>query len=297
MAGKETRRREFGGGSRSIVGKFANEVGSETGGCEEKENAQVNPTSMFRALRDWKLPWKPACGGAPIWISNRSCSSARLFPRDTKRHSEPSSLSAHPPQTLPAAPSPTPGIMSAAKSRWADDDPETEAIIAQRKREKEEKRRAKAEKQRQLEEASKAQATTQAASADEAVNGDAGPPKKRRRLSNDPDASSAGNEVPTSEELKKQSSLLRFPVGEWGPCRHVDNFERLNHIEEGSYGWVSRAKDITTGEIVALKKLKIENSPDGFPVTGLREIQTLLEARHQNVVYLREVVMGNKMDE
>lgn len=187
--------------------------------------------------------------------------------------------------------------MSAAKSRWADDDPETEAIIAQRKREKEEKRRAKAEKQRQLEEASKALAPTQPADAGQEANGESGPPKKRRRLSNDPDAPSVVDEAPTSEEAKKQSSLLRFPVGEWGPCRHVDNFERLNHIEEGSYGWVSRAKDITTGEIVALKKLKIENSPDGFPVTGLREIQTLLEARHQNVVYLREVVMGNKMDE
>lgn len=187
--------------------------------------------------------------------------------------------------------------MSAAKSRWADNDPETEAIIAQRKREKEEKRRAKAEKQRQLEEASKAQAATQPADSGQGVNGEPGPPKKRRRLSNDPDAPSAVDEVRTSEDTKKQSSLLRFPVGEWGPCRHVDNFERLNHIEEGSYGWVSRAKDITTGEIVALKKLKIENSPDGFPVTGLREIQTLLEARHQNVVYLREVVMGTKMDE
>jgi cell division cycle 2-like protein len=187
--------------------------------------------------------------------------------------------------------------MSAAKSRWADDDPDTDAIIAQRKREKEEKRRAKAEKQRQLEEASKASAPTQPVDAGQEANGESGPPKKRRRLSNDPEAPSVADEVPTSEEVKKQSSLLRFPVGEWGPCRHVDNFERLNHIEEGSYGWVSRAKDITTGEIVALKKLKLENSPDGFPVTGLREIQTLLEARHQNVVYLREVVMGNKMDE
>ena len=192
-------------------------------------------------------------------------------------------------------------IMSASKSRWADDDPETEAIVAQRKREKEEKRRAKAEKQRQLEEASKAQASAAAppdpSSSSQNANGEPGPPKKRRRLSNDPDAPSAEDEVSTSEGGKKQSSLLRFPTSEWGPCRHVDNFERLNHIEEGSYGWVSRAKDITTGEIVALKKLKIENSPDGFPVTGLREIQTLLEARHQNVVYLREVVMGNKMDE
>ncbi|CEJ59299.1 Putative Cmgc/cdk/pitslre protein kinase [Penicillium brasilianum] len=187
--------------------------------------------------------------------------------------------------------------MSAAKSRWADDDPENDAIIAQRKREKEEKRRAKAEKQRQIEEASKASAPTQPVDAGHEANGESGPPKKRRRLSNDPEAPSVADEVPTSEEGRKQSSLLMFPVGEWGPCRHVDNFERLNHIEEGSYGWVSRAKDITTGEIVALKKLKLENSPDGFPVTGLREIQTLLEARHQNVVYLREVVMGNKVDD
>lgn len=176
-------------------------------------------------------------------------------------------------------------------SRWANEDPETEAIIAQQKRDKEQKKRAKAEKQR-LEDASKAQAR------DAQANGELGPPTKRRRLSNDPDAHSNDAEVVNiQKEQRNQSTLLRFPAGEWGPCRHVDNFERLNHIEEGSYGWVSRAKDISTGEIVALKKLKLDNSPDGFPVTGLREIQTLLEARHQNVVYLREVVMGNKMDE
>ncbi|KAJ5814235.1 uncharacterized protein N7503_000985 [Penicillium pulvis] len=189
--------------------------------------------------------------------------------------------------------------MSASKSRWADEDPETEAIIAQKKREKEEKRRAKAEKQRQLEEASKVRTATQTDGTAQSPNGVSGPPSKRRRLSNDPNATPADAEVPESEQQaqKKQASLLRFPVREWGTCRHVDNFERLNHIEEGSYGWVSRAKDINTGEVVALKKLKIQSSPDGFPVTGLREIQTLLEARHQNVVFLREVVMGNQMDD
>lgn len=183
-----------------------------------------------------------------------------------------------------------------AKSRWADEDPETEAIIAQRKHEKEEKRRAKAEKQRQLEQVSKAPAPAQP-SETQSLNGDAGPPKKRRRLSNDTDAGPDEGPEVDGQGQKKTSTLLRFPMGEWGPCRHVDNFERLNHIEEGSYGWVSRAKDITTGEVVALKKLKIENSPDGFPVTGLREIQTLFKARHANVVYLREVVMGNKLNE
>lgn len=179
-----------------------------------------------------------------------------------------------------------------AKSRWEDDDPETEAAIAQRKREKEEKKRAKAEKQRKLREAQAHQASAANGTLQqrgEPINGDAERPTKRRRVSEEP-------ETPAELE-QRRSVLLRFPAAEWGPCRHVDNFERLNHIEEGSYGWVSRAKDITTGEIVALKKLKMENSPDGFPVTGLREIQTLLEARHPNIVNLREIVMGNNMDE
>ncbi|KAL4784360.1 kinase-like domain-containing protein [Aspergillus varians] len=184
--------------------------------------------------------------------------------------------------------------MSASKSRWADEDPETEALIAQRKREKEEKRRAKADKQR-IEEQAKAQAA-QSQSTDAAFNGDPdAPPKKRRRLSNEQQQQPASEVEQQLHQAK--SNLLQLPASEWGPCRHVDNFERLNHIEEGSYGWVSRAKEVTTGEIVALKKLKLDNSPDGFPVTGLREIQTLLEARHQHIVYLREVVMGNKMDE
>ncbi|EIT78209.1 protein kinase [Aspergillus oryzae 3.042] len=179
-----------------------------------------------------------------------------------------------------------------SKSRWADEDPEAEAINAQRKRKKEEKRRAKAEKQRQLE-----QQAEEAARQREAANNDTeAPPKKRRRLSNDPDTT-ADVQVESAKPQENTSNILQFPTQEWGPSRHVDNFERLNHLEEGSYGWVSRAKDITTGEIVALKKLKMDNSPDGFPVTGLREIQTLLEARHPNIVLLREIVIGTKMDD
>lgn len=189
------------------------------------------------------------------------------------------------------------------KSRWADEDPETEALVAQQKREKEAKKRAKAERQRKLEEEAEASKAAEAQKQqDDALDGQEQqqqqqPPAKRRRLSNDQSTAATTATPAEAEQQQKRSELLRFPMREWGPCRHVDNFERLNHIEEGSYGWVSRAKDITSGEVVALKKLKMENSPDGFPVTGLREIQTLLEARHQNVVYLREVVIGNKVDE
>lgn len=185
-------------------------------------------------------------------------------------------------------------MASQGKSRWADDE-EDAALEAQRKREKELKKKAKAEKQqRKLEEEGNLRrqkagnANEDAAHDHDAINGDSERPSKRRKLSIDRDTYS--KELPPAK-------LLRFPAPEWGPCRHVDNFEKLNHIEEGSYGWVSRAKETATGEIVALKKLKMDNANDGFPVTGLREIQTLMTSRHTNIVALREVVMGDKLDE
>ena len=41
------------------------------------------------------------------------------------------------------------------------------------------------------------------------------------------------------------------------------------------------------GEIVALKKLKMEREKEGFPITSLREIDTLLNADHPNIVHVR----------
>ena len=74
-------------------------------------------------------------------------------------------------------------------------------------------------------------------------------------------------------------------------CRIVDLYERLNRIEEGTYGIVYRARNKETGEIVALKKIKLDVEPNGFPITCLREIQTLLMAKHPNIVDVKEVVV------
>ena len=182
-------------------------------------------------------------------------------------------------------------MATGGRSRWADDE-EDAALEAERKRDKEAKKKAKAERQRKLEAAEIAQqqppapTSTTPTNASGNAHDDPERPSKRRRLS------------PESVETNNASAArLRFPALEWGPCRHVDNFEKLNHIEEGSYGWVSRAKEVATGEIVALKKLKMDNANDGFPVTGLREIQTLMASKHSNIVALREVVMGDKLDE
>ena len=183
------------------------------------------------------------------------------------------------------------------KSRWANDE-EDAALKAQRKREKEEKKRLRAERQRrQEEEQAERRRLDDAARAAEADDGQdnatglAIHPAKRRRLS--PQPAHEG----LSDGAAPASQLMRFEAPVWGPCRHVDNFEKLNHIEEGSYGWVSRAREAATGEVVALKKLKMDNANDGFPVTGLREIQTLMAARHSHIVNLREVVVGDGFDE
>jgi len=52
--------------------------------------------------------------------------------------------------------------------------------------------------------------------------------------------------------------------------RNVDNYLKLNRVEEGTYGVVYRAQDKQTGEIVALKKLKMDREKEGFPITSLR---------------------------
>ncbi|XP_050375158.1 cyclin-dependent kinase G-2 [Argentina anserina] len=79
-------------------------------------------------------------------------------------------------------------------------------------------------------------------------------------------------------------------------CRSVDEFERLNKIDEGTYGVVYRAQDKITGEIVALKKVKMEKEREGFPLTSLREINILLSFHHPSIVDVKEVVVGSNLD-
>ncbi|KAK3860357.1 hypothetical protein Pcinc_033589 [Petrolisthes cinctipes] len=79
-------------------------------------------------------------------------------------------------------------------------------------------------------------------------------------------------------------------------CRSVDEFECLNRIEEGTYGVVYRAREKATNQIVALKRLKMEKEKEGFPITSLREVNTLMKGQHENIVRVREIVVGSNMD-
>lgn len=79
-------------------------------------------------------------------------------------------------------------------------------------------------------------------------------------------------------------------------CRSVDVFEKLNKIDEGTYGVVYRAMDMDSGDIVALKKVKMEKEREGFPLTSLREINILLSFHHPSIVDVKEVVVGSALD-
>ncbi|KAJ8680042.1 hypothetical protein QAD02_015829 [Eretmocerus hayati] len=91
--------------------------------------------------------------------------------------------------------------------------------------------------------------------------------------------SSRNNHVPMSASGGK----------DWGE-RCVDVFEFIDQIGEGTYGQVYKAQDKTAGVIVALKKVRLENEKDGFPITAVREIKILRQLNHKNIVNLREIV-------
>lgn len=54
-----------------------------------------------------------------------------------------------------------------------------------------------------------------------------------------------------------------------------------------------KGTDKRTGEVVALKKTKIENQSDGIPSTTLREISILHELSHPNIVKLKDVILSD----
>jgi cell division cycle 2-like len=81
-------------------------------------------------------------------------------------------------------------------------------------------------------------------------------------------------------------------------CRSVEVYQRLNFIDQGTYGLVFRAKCTETDEIVAIKqvKLSINENKAGFPITALREINILLSLKHPNIVDVKEMVVGSSID-
>ncbi|KAF2350859.1 Protein kinase domain [Trinorchestia longiramus] len=129
-------------------------------------------------------------------------------------------------------------------------------------------------------------------------------PSKEGRFDDSPKREGLSDVSSASGELARSPTRSPVPMKEVLPsyypaimgCRSVDEFECLNRIAEGTYGVVYRAREKCNNTIVALKRLKMEKEKEGFPITSLREINTLLKGQHNNIVTVREIVVGSNMD-
>ncbi|XP_052544197.1 cyclin-dependent kinase 3 [Tympanuchus pallidicinctus] len=71
-------------------------------------------------------------------------------------------------------------------------------------------------------------------------------------------------------------------------------FQKVEKIGEGTYGVVYKARNKRTGQLVALKKIRLDAETEGVPSTAIREISLLKELKHPNIVRLLDVVHSQK---
>jgi len=65
---------------------------------------------------------------------------------------------------------------------------------------------------------------------------------------------------------------------------NMDQYEKLEKIGEGTYGKVYKARCMRTGQLVALKKTRLEMDEEGVPSTCLREVSLLQMLSKSNFV-------------
>jgi len=74
----------------------------------------------------------------------------------------------------------------------------------------------------------------------------------------------------------------------------MEKYVKIEKLGEGTYGIVYKAKNKETGEIVALKRIRLDSEDEGVPCTAIREISLIKQLQHPNIVRLYDVVHTEK---
>ncbi|KAI8829990.1 cyclin-dependent kinase 5 [Chytriomyces hyalinus] len=74
----------------------------------------------------------------------------------------------------------------------------------------------------------------------------------------------------------------------------MEKYQKIEKLGEGTYGIVYKAQNRESDDIVALKRIRLENEDEGVPCTAIREISLLKELKHPNIVKLYDVIHTEK---
>uniref|UniRef100_A0A5B7A1K1 Protein kinase domain-containing protein n=1 Tax=Davidia involucrata TaxID=16924 RepID=A0A5B7A1K1_DAVIN len=85
------------------------------------------------------------------------------------------------------------------------------------------------------------------------------------------------------------SAVAGDAIKDWTP-RRANTFEKLDKIGQGTYSNVYKARDLITGKIVALKKVRFDNLEPESVKFMAREILVLKKLNHPNVIKLEGLV-------
>lgn len=91
------------------------------------------------------------------------------------------------------------------------------------------------------------------------------------------------------DEFKKNSFKIH-------PCK-IREFQKISRIGQGTYGYVYLARRKGSDESFALKRIILHHEDaEGFPLTAIREIKLLNRLKHENIVKLIDIAIGERRD-
>ncbi|KAI9477505.1 kinase subunit of RNA polymerase II carboxy-terminal domain kinase I [Coemansia sp. RSA 989] len=95
---------------------------------------------------------------------------------------------------------------------------------------------------------------------------------------------------PSPPSHMSQSSRTPATPTQRSPAEGIQLYTRISMVGEGTYGKVYKARNKENGQVVALKRMRVDMEREGFPITAMREIRLLKELRHPNITQVLDVV-------